>query len=269
MSLAIKFGDDTDKSSLSGAIYFDVVTSYKKSLAGKVTSHPIEAGASISDHFISENQKFSISGVITSVDFSSIPGMLKITDPDDFDKINANVRPQAVMVSSGITSLAQFLPDVVTQFLGNTLPSVVVDPTPRINYKQQIESFMKDLLTGLYYNEGRGKWENRMTLATLFDIEGNTAVNPIDNLVVTSFSVNEDADTGDSLEFDMSLEKVMFVTLEKAEAPKALPSSKTAKATAPKETKSGADAGATANTTTIHAVDEANAGTAALNKAIQ
>lgn len=234
MSLAIKFGDSSDTSSLSGVIYFNAVLQYDKSLTGKVTEHPIEAGSHVSDHYISQNPKYKLNGVISSVDFSIIPSLLSV---DGEFPMNVNPVPSEVTINDIGSGLSRFIPDTVGQFLGFTTPNVIIDQSERKNYKTDVEFFMKDLMTGLYWNQDRGKWENKMTLCTLFDIDGITAINPITDLVVTSFNVKEDADSWSDLYFDISLEQVQFVTLEQAEAPKTAPKSKESRATEP--TKNG------------------------------
>jgi len=216
MSLAIKFGSSTDPAVLSGAIYFDAVTKYSKDFSGRVTEHPLEAGASISDHYISSNPKYSISGVISSVDISNIPSMIKI---DDQEVMNNSEEPLPVSVED-TSGLRKFLPGVLDQFFGQVKPTVRLDDSERMNYKMSFENFFELLMSGLAYNEKRKKWENRMTTATLYEMQGFTPVKPIPNLVVTSIKLDEDEESGDALFVSMTLEHVNFVTLEKAEAPK-------------------------------------------------
>lgn len=234
MSLAIKFGDSADYNSLSGAIYFDVVTSYTKDIGGRVTEHPIEAGASITDHYISRNSKYSISGVISHVDLSPISSLILL---DGEPVMNSQDSPNPVTINDMASGLRRFVPGVIDQFLFKTNPNVVVDQNIRTNSKMSFESFFETLLTGLWYNESRKKWENRMTTAILFEMDGILPVRPINNLICTNISVKEDDESGDALFVDMTLEKVNFVTLEKAEAPKPAPRSNTEKATADKKNK--------------------------------
>lgn len=222
MSLAIKFGDlqNQDENALKGIIYFDAVTAYTKSYGGKVTSHPIEAGASISDHFISENPKFSISGVISCVDLSPIP--FKLSDSETLGgKIN-NAREkelEKVETSNLGSGLMRFLPGSVNQFLPRTKPNVIMDEEAVKNHKMDVESLFSRIMTELYFNEKRKMYENRMTLITLYELDDITPSKPIEDLVLTSFSSREDPDSGDALFFDLSFEKVNFVTLEKADKP--------------------------------------------------
>lgn len=236
MSLAIKFGDSQDKNAVSGVIYFDAVTEYSKDYSGRVTEHPIEAGASISDHYISANPKFRISGVISSVDFSAIPSILVL---DDEQVLNSNPPPMPVSVLD-LGSLAQFLPGVVSQFIPSVTPTILVDPTSRVNYKMALEMLLETLLSGLYYNEDRKRWENRMTPTTLFEMEGINPTRPIRDLIITNFSSKEGPESGDALIIDLSLEQVKFVTLEKVDAPKTQKKTADSRATTEKQNKGNA-----------------------------
>jgi hypothetical protein len=245
MSLAIKFGDITNPSSISGAIYFDAVTEYKRQYSGRVTEHPIEAGASVSDHFISANPKISIDGVISSVDFSYIPSLLSL---DGTGVVNNNGQPDAISVG-GMGGLRQFLPNVISQFLPTLSPTVNVDTSGRNDHRAAVETLMKDLINGLYLNQDRQKWENRMTPTTLYEVYG-ISVNPfMEDLIVTKFSIEESVENGDGLWFSMEMEQVRFVTLESAEAPSPAQGSKTQRQTTPQKDKGNAPSTTTSATT--------------------
>lgn len=233
MSLAIRFGDPTDTTSVSGAIYFDAVTDYSRQYTGRVTDHPIEAGASVTDHFISQNPKVKISGVISSVDFSNIPSMLSL---DGERVLNSERAPSAVQVG-GLGSLRQYLPGIVSQFLPTISPNVIVDGNSRKNHNRDIDMRFKELMNGLRFDTERGTWVNRMTPITLYEIDNGVAIAVMENLIATNFFSHETVQSGDSLEFDLEMEQVRFVTLESAEAPKPQRNSATARATEPSKDK--------------------------------
>lgn len=217
MSLAIKFGDNSDPNQLSGFIYFDVVTKYSKQLSGKVTSHPLDAGVNITDHYISENPKFSLVGVISSADISGIPSKILI---DGEAPLNVNPQTGAVVVNDSFTGVLNFIPDTSRQFLPSQPESVSVDSTQRTDYKDQIHTLIAKLMTGLVYNEQEKKLRNRMTLITLYEFIDDILSIESDNLVMTSCSFEEDPDSGNGLFVTMNLEQVSFVTLQKTELPK-------------------------------------------------
>lgn len=234
MSLAIKFGDSTDVNSVAGAIYFDAVTNYNKKHSGKVTEHPIEAGAMVSDHYVSNNPIVKISGVVSHVDLSSASEYVYL---DGEPVINQKSQPVAVRVSNIGSVLKNYIPGVVSQFLPNLLPDVIAASSESVNHKDSIEMLLRELLSGLYYNEQRKRWENRMTTTTLYEIDGVTPNPVFTDLIITDFTVDESVDTGDALVFELTGEKVRFVTLEKAEAPKPAPKSPTERATSDNKNK--------------------------------
>lgn len=231
MSLAIKFGDSTDKNSLSGAFYFSAVTAYTKDFSGRVTEHPIEAGASISDHFISNNPKFTIEGVVSSVDFSNIPSQIRLGGGQDPVENNRGAPvPVSVIDTSGLRRL---IPGVVDQFIPMDKPTVIMETPFPGSSKMSLENLFENIINGLFYNQTKKRWENRMTPAIIYEMDGTQVLRPVPNVILTSCRMNEDEESGDSLFLSMSLEQVRFVTLERAEAPKA--SGATARKTAEKK----------------------------------
>lgn len=240
MSLAIKFGDNNDPNQLSGFIYFDVVTKYSKQLSGKVTSHPLDAGANITDHYISENPKYSIAGVISSADISGIPSSIFV---DGESPLNVNRQGSAISVGSSGSGLLSFASNVASSFQSSRPERVTVDSTQRTDYRDQIQTLLETLMTGLVYSEQDKKLRNRMTLITLYEFYANILGVESDNLVMTSCSFEEDADTGSGLFVTMNLEQVGFVTLQKTELPKDVASSlsKSAQGTAKKSKADGTE----------------------------
>lgn len=235
MSIAITFGDLQNPMSLAGAIYFSATTDYSREFKGKVTEHTIEAGALITDHYVADNPVVKVSGVISSVDFSNIPSNLLVEGMQVF---NNQAPPNPVNVFDKGGTLRSLVPDVVSQFMPNLLSSVVqIDGLERENKRDEIESFLLEVMSGLVFNEDRQRWENRMTHSKLFMVDGITTQLLYDNLVCTSISIKENADTGDELDISMVFEQVRYVTLEQAEAPTPPKKSTTAKKTEPEKDK--------------------------------
>jgi hypothetical protein len=240
MSLAIKFGDNNDPDQLSGFIYFDVVTKYSKQLSGKVTAHPLDAGANITDHYISENPKYNLVGVISSADISGIPSRISV---DGESPLNVNPQSGAVIVNDSFFGVLSFIPDSGSQFMPSRPESVSIDSTQRTDYKDQINTLIAKLMTGLVYNEQEKKLRNRMTLITLYEFVDDILTIESEDLVMTGCSFEEDPDTGTGLFVTMSLEQVSFVTLEKTELPKDVSDSlsKASKSTAKKSKADGTE----------------------------
>jgi hypothetical protein len=90
-----------------------------------------------------------------------------------------------------------------------------------MNWKEFVEDLLEDILSGLYWNPIRQRWETRMMLSTIYEIQNQTALRPIRDLAIVSAKCEEDEESGDALFLTMNFEKVTFVKSEKAEAPKA------------------------------------------------
>ena len=217
MSLAIKFGNVNDSNSISGFIYFDAVTDYSRSYGGKVTSHPIDAGASVSDHFVSDNPRFRVNAVVSGVDLSAIPSKILI---DNEAPLNTNLQPNSISVNNFYSNLTSILPASVLQFIESNQFTIDGGGGLRKNYKKEVSFLIENLIKGLYYNENRKKWENRMTPITLYEMEGETFTDAYNNLILINANFSEGVDNWDALNADFQFEQVRFVTLEKVDAPK-------------------------------------------------
>lgn len=216
MSLAIKFGNENNTNELSGFIYFDVVKTFTKSYTGTVTKHPVDSGASITDHFISNNATIQIEGVISYLDFSGIPYLISV---DGERPLNAQQIPDAISISDIGGGLKEYLESVASEFYDTSGNTVTSGGSTRTDYKGQIISLLEQVMSGIVYDSATGKNKNRMTLITLYEFDGYNITSQVSDLVMTSFVAQENAESGDALVFSMGLEKVRFVTLDKTEVP--------------------------------------------------
>ena len=223
MSLAIKWGDEAPES--SGFIYFDSVTIYTQNYRGRITSHPIDGGGNVSDHFIRENPVITISAVITGVDIST--GTFIISDPEGKESpYNAQIAPTATSVLSTDNSLLnQFLPSSVTQFLPDTIPEVVMDEA-RDNILEDIRDMLIRLVySGKKYNDATQQFDSVIQSVKLFEYQGSVIVRQLpayenEHLVITDVTFKEDANSGFALYCDIKFEQVEFVALQKTIIPK-------------------------------------------------
>jgi hypothetical protein len=216
MSFAIKYGgSDPDE---GGLIYMDAVVSYSQNFSGQVTKHPVDGGAQISDHFISQNPVFTMSAVISGVDIST--GSYLIQDNDGNFPYNVTTAPTAVSVNSTDSSvLSRFIPDSIGQFLPDSSPDVVVDPA-RSDLIEQLRDMLKDLISGVKFNDTTGQFDPNIQVVQLYEFTGRLLKRIQNNLVVTSIQFKEDANTGYGLYCDITFEQVSFVYLKKTDLPK-------------------------------------------------
>lgn len=216
MSLALRWGENNSED--GGFIFFDAVQVYTQDYSGQITQHPIDAGASITDHYIKANPKFTISAVITGVDVST--GSYLIQDLEGNFPFNVSFPPNPVSVNSTDNSvLSQFIPDSIGQFLPSTTPDVVMDPV-RAEIIDQVRDALIDLTSGSKLNEETGQFDSNIQIVRLFEYKGTLLNRIVNNLVITSVRFNESPDTGYALYCDISFEQVTFAFLKKAEIPK-------------------------------------------------
>lgn len=212
MSLALKIGDDS--SQVKGFVYFDAVTAFNKDITGKVTSHPIETGTNISDHFINDNPKFTIKGIISDVDITGTSSLIEV---EDGSPINSRERPVTPVIKEQEDTY-RFLPSAAKQFFERTEVEVEgPDSTP--SAIPSVDAIFRQLMDGVYYNQADRRWRNSSTTVVLYEMDGANFVNAHTDLIITSYSVEETADTGDALTVSMTLEKVRFASLQSTDIP--------------------------------------------------
>ena len=231
MTLAIKWGDGITGVS-GGFIYFDAITSLKESHTGTVTSHPISTGSKLSDHFVRDNSKLSLSGVISAVDISNVNlSQMEGEKPYNQD----GTPPFEVSVTSTDQSLLQrFIPDVFGQFLPDQEPDILMDINEAVSGDEALwDSNIKFFLSRLFedsvleYSTETANLESQVVVnaVEIWEISESGAVNPLFPspgriLLATGVTFKEDVSTGGGLHCDMTFEEVTVSSLSKASVAK-------------------------------------------------
>jgi len=203
MSLALKFGFDGQYYT-QGIIYFDAVLSYGRGFKGTLTSHSIGSGGKVSDHFIRDNPVYNINGIISAADISI--GKTFITDDEGSYPDNVDPRDiPAVQIKNNGNSIISLLPSSISSFFVDAGSSVSVSGQER---KETLNN-IRTLLETFFAKDG-------ITLMTLLEYKGNTLDKNriIPNLVMTSLDFKEDANSGDALYIDVTLEQASFTEIE-------------------------------------------------------
>lgn len=234
MTLAINWSDESG----GGFIFFDAVTLYSQDHSGKTTAHPIDAGGSITDHFIRANSKYKIGAVISGLDIST--GSYLVQNNNGDLAYNTNFPPNAVSVNSTDSSvLRKFLPDSLGQFLSDSTPDVVIDAA-RTDLTEQIRDALISLTSGVILDQQTGQYNPNIQLIDLYEYDGYKLTRVINRLVMTNVTFRETPDTGYALYCDFSFEQVTFATLKRTQIPQDVQSSLKKKAS-PKSTKGRQD----------------------------
>ena len=216
----MRWGDPNNPEEPSGFIYIDCTVAYSQDYRGQVTKHPVDAGASITDHFIKENPVFTISGVISGTDLSYIPWLL--LDENQQRPLNAQEQPWPISINLQGSKLLQYLPATIGQFLGTSKPKVEFFGNQRTDLSNEVvvKDILKGILKGLKYNPKADRSESHIQIVELYEFDGINIRDIIHDLVITSFRIDENPDTGDALFLNLTLEQVTFALLEKTEIPK-------------------------------------------------
>lgn len=210
MSFALKYGSINQPERDSGLIYFDAVTQYSRDYSGQVSSHPLANGTQISDHFVRQNPKFSISAVISGVDINTWTTLIR--DAEDVQPYNSysNV---PVSVEGNDNSFG-LLPDSIGQWLNRESPIVSIDET-RTDYTPQVEQALIRLMEGMVYDQANSFWRTNAQLVTIYEMDGLLMKREVPNLVITGLRFQEDVRSGDALIFSMQLEQISFKFTER------------------------------------------------------
>lgn len=217
MSIAIRWQEDENDATTAGLLYFDVVTAYTQNYRGQVTKHPVDTGGNISDHFVKENPVFTISGVFTGVDIST--GTFLIRDQDNNLPFNNDSVFENVSVNSNETNrFKKFLPDSIGQFLSDPTPEITMQEA-RQDLTEQIRDMIVNLVEGIRYNEKTSQFDSHIQLVSIYEYEGRTIKRIRNNFVLNNIMFREDANSGNALYADITLEQVTFARLEKTQIP--------------------------------------------------
>ncbi|QDP60436.1 MAG: hypothetical protein GOVbin1096_64 [Prokaryotic dsDNA virus sp.] len=198
------------KNNLGDFIYLDVVTDYSQSYTNQVSQHPVDGSGVVTDHVIRNNPKIQLRGFITGADFNSSKAQLESTDRNNIG-INQLVvksdiaEPITISYEDNPTNL---LPDVAGQFFTDSLPQIE-------NLSEGRDATYSE--RALF--EVLKSFSEKKDELTLYEIEGNSVVNDEDRLIITNLNRSESAQTGDGIQFNMTLEKITFTYLVEEEVP--------------------------------------------------
>lgn len=200
-------------------IWLDAVIQWDKSYSASVTKHRVEQGGKISDHASEENPTFSISGVVSGVDFGATKPVISEEDAAAYgigSEVNVEQIDHVIISTTAQSTLVKLLPDSLRQFLtSDTPPSVIMQQERLID--SDILITVERILIEL--NRGVKKIVNKRTvtqkeLVTILEFDQNgKIVNDHKDCFLTSVSFSENADSGYALYPNLTFEQIRFVPL--------------------------------------------------------
>lgn len=199
MSVAIQRKD-------SGLIWFDTVLQLNRALSGSVSQHPLEDGTVITDHTTIDNEKFTISGVLSDADFNIARPTLDARNPEIVSKQWINNTPvngdvfstqfSNVFISDP-TTFGAVLPEFVSQFLTEQRPSVVVTGVSKVKPALTVANELIEMF-------------NKREVFDVLDFREGVLVAVYDNCIMTGLSFNEDSSSGEAIYPEISIERVKY-----------------------------------------------------------
>ena len=193
------------KSESGDFIYLDVVTGYSHTFQSQVSQHPVDGSGTVSDNVTKQNLVIKLKGSITGADFNS--GKPKDLSAEDRKFIGVG----QVVVEGDIAgvievksedSFTNLLPDFAGQFFTDVLPTIEgISEGRSASYSEAIlfkvlESFHEDK-------------EN----LTIFEFDSGARVGQRTDMFITGLSLSEATESGDAIEFDITLEQIKFSSL--------------------------------------------------------
>lgn len=188
---------------------FTAVTAFSQNRNVDVTKHPVESGGVISDHITQNPLSISISGVFVGGDFQAE----QVDDYLFMDGLStgvplsyvgaAPVLTEYTTISSGkSSSLQKLVPQGISNLLSPPIPSVTLEEGLQPTSLESIQLLLES-------------WQKAGKDLTVLIFENSILKTITKSCVIKNLSIAEDADTGDSLAVDLSLEEVRFVSLGK------------------------------------------------------
>lgn len=183
-------------------LYFDAITNVEEQYSATITKHPLARGAFISDHTITDNKKFTLKAILSDADFNlnrpSEEGWKSVTDKQF---VNDTATQIPVKITNEGAKWRSFLPEVVSQFTANTIPTVTVTPQSKVKTAHAVRFDLIDM------------FEKKESF-TLVEYNNNLVSRSWSNVSFTSLSFAEDADSGEGLYPDMQMEQAVYTDVE-------------------------------------------------------
>lgn len=198
-------------------LYFDAITNIEETYTAQITKHPLSSGSFISDHTITDNKKFSLKAILSDADFNyNRPNIeyntvldtiglqqQEVSFPVGNKKqfVNDTETTVPVKITNEGAKWRSFLPEVVSQFTANTIPTVIVTAQTKAKTAQAVRSDLIDM-------------HERKESFTLVEYNGSLIARSWSNVSMTSLSFAEDADTGLGLFPNIQMEQATYTDVE-------------------------------------------------------
>lgn len=209
------------KRSNNEIIFIDAVLQFSRQYSGSVSKNPIENGSQVVDHVTIENPVFTINGVVSDADFNIDRPLINAADASKYELVNrtyVNDDPvlfTPVIGGNSLNSLTRFLPQSVTQFMGDTPPSITY-------FEQEDRDDISTRLSSLVESKLLEISEKKEEVSILvFEKKGAVDVitRMLDQCVLTNLAFDESPESGMALYPNMTFERITKVVLKTTTLP--------------------------------------------------
>ena len=205
------------KRSNNEMIFIDAVLQLQRQYSSSVSKNPIENGSSVTDHVTLENPIITVNGVVSDADFNLGRARISYEDGLEFnlenrDFINDNPIFNAPIIGGNkVNPLTKFLPQSVTQFIGDVPPSIEYsEDADRNDIETRLSTLVETTLLTIYATKEE---------ITLLEFDGNRVNKAYFDCILTNISFNESPDSGMALYPNMTFEQITKVVLKTTTLP--------------------------------------------------
>lgn len=221
-------------------IWLDAVISFSEQYTTNVTKHAIGSGASVSDHIIEENSKFSIKGVISGADWNNGPTFglspLTATLGNDIpatvmeeigETQSVNLPPASDFIKieqSAKNPILSLLPESLRQFVSqdDTPPNIVLPEPSGMTNIHAIKETLIQINRG-FLQTVDGKVRKIKEEVSLIEFDHNwNFIKAFPNCICTGVSFDLDADSGDAIYPTLEFEQVRWAGIRETVVPQSI-----------------------------------------------
>lgn len=190
-------------------LYFDAIEGFGEVYQGQTSKHPLGSGASVVDHYVTENPRFSLKAILSDADFNFNRPQLT-TDATAYEGwqsvttkqyVNNTPTNSPVSINSNVNVFKSFLPESISQSMNTSIPQVVVTEQAKVKSAQAVKMQM------IAMQEQKEEF-------ALIDFNDNLVRKSYPNCIFTSLSFNEDDETGDAIYPVMEIEQIAFAQVK-------------------------------------------------------
>ncbi len=188
-------------------LWLDAVIGIGEQYVGSLTNHPIESGATITDHFILSNDTLSLTAVVSNYDFligrntvGDLTGVI-VTSSQEATPVVVNYNSPGV--------LSKVVPEAISNLVSPSLPEAVFATRGEVSNEETIKAFLKILQ----------KRAEIVSILGFDETKGFVLVEDYTDFVITNLSFSRSPDDIDALVFSCSFEKPKFVSTQRAAVP--------------------------------------------------